>query len=183
MLIVVLAYLLNKAFDFARRGLKPVAKIIPDQLVSGATMETILAVVLIVLLCFLSGLFARTLWAQKITSELESAVLSKVPAYDYLKQAGSSMMGLGEMAEHPVVLARLGDAWRLGVQTDIVQGGLAAVFIPNSPNTFSGSVFFVASDRVQPLDVPLAAALHCLERCGVGGGSLLGNLSFAAVAR
>jgi uncharacterized membrane protein len=181
--IVVLAYLINKAFDFARRGLKPVAKVIPDQLVSGTTMETIMAVCLIVLLCFLAGLFARTLMAQKFTSKLESAMLSKVPAYDYLKQAGSSMMGLGEMAEHPVVLAQLGDAWRLGVQTDIVQGGLAAVFIPNSPNTFSGSVFFVARDRVQRLDVPLAGALHCLERCGVGGGSLLGNLSFAAAAR
>jgi uncharacterized membrane protein len=181
--IVVLAYLLNKALDFARRGLKPVAKMIPDQLISGTTMETIIAVVLIVLLCFLAGLFARTLLAQKIMSELESAVLSKVPAYDYLKQAGSSMMGLGEMAEHPVVLVRLGDAWRLGVQTDIVQGGLTAVFLPNSPNTFSGSVFFVACDRVQRLDLPLAGALHCLERCGVGGGSLLGNLSIAAVAQ
>jgi uncharacterized membrane protein len=181
--VVVLVYLLNKAFDLARRGLKPVAKIIPNRLVSGTTMEAIMAVGLIVLLCFLAGLFARTIAAQKITSELESAVLSNVPAYDYLKQAGSSMMGLGEMAEHPVVLAQLGDAWRLGVQTDIVQRGLAAVFIPNSPNTFSGSVFFVASNRVQRLDLPLAGALRCLERCGVGGGSLLGNLSIAAVAR
>jgi uncharacterized membrane protein len=178
--IVVLAYVLNKAFDFARRGLKPVARMIPDQLVSGAAMEAIMAVGLIVLLCFLAGLIARTLAAQKIMSELESAVLSKVPAYDYLKQAGSSMMGLGEMAEHPVVLAQLGGAWRLGVQTDIVQGGLVAVFIPNSPNTFSGSVFFVAPDKVKRLDVPLAKALNCLERCGVGGGSLIG---FAAVAR
>jgi uncharacterized membrane protein len=110
-------------------------------------------------------------------------MLSKVPAYDYLKQAGSSMMGLGEMAEHPVVLAQLGGSWRLGVQTDMAQGGLAAVFIPNSPNTFSGSVFFVARDSVQQLDVPLARALRCLERCGVGGGALLGDLSFPAVAR
>ena len=181
--VVVLPYLLNKAFDLARRGLKPVAKLIPDQLVSGTTAEAIMAIGLIVLLCLIAGLFARTLVAQKITTQLESAVLSKVPAYDHLKQAGLSMMGLGEIAEHPVVLAQLGDAWRLAVQTDIAEGGLAAVFIPNSPNTFSGSVFFVASDRVQRLDVPLAAALQCLERCGVGGGSLLGNLSFAAVAR
>jgi uncharacterized membrane protein len=181
--IVVLAYLLNKAFDFARRALKPVAKIIPDQLVSGAMMEAIMAIGLIVLLCFLAGLFARTLMAQKITSELESAPLSKVPAYDYLKQAGSSMMGLGEMAEHPVVLAQLGDAWRLGVQTDLVRGGLAAIFVPNSPNTFSGSVFFVASDKVQRLEVPLAGALRCLERCGVGAASLLGNLFLPPLAR
>ena len=181
--IVVLAYLLNKAFDFARRALKPVAKIIPDQLVSGAMMEAIMAIGLIVLLCFLAGLFARTLMAQKITSELESAPLSKVPAYDYLKQAGSIMMGLGEVVEHPVVLAQLGDAWRLGVQTDLVRGGLAAIFVPNSPNTFSGSVFFVASDKVQRLEVPLAGVLRCLERCGVGAASLLGNLFLPPLAR
>ena len=58
--IVVLVYLLNKAFDVTRRGLKPVAKLIPDQLVSGTTMEAIMAVGLIVLLCFLAGRFART---------------------------------------------------------------------------------------------------------------------------
>jgi uncharacterized membrane protein len=175
--IVVLAFLLNKAFEYARRGLKPVAKLIPDQLVSGATMEAVLAIGLIVLLCFLAGLFARTVLAQNIVSELESQVLSKVPAYGYLKQAGSSMMGLGEMAEHPVVLAQIEGAWRLGVQTDMAASGLAAVFIPNSPNTFSGSVFFVASDKVRPLDLPLASALNCLEQLGAKGGSFLSNLS------
>jgi hypothetical protein len=60
-----------------------------------------------VLFCFLAGLFARTLFAQKITSDLEAAVLSKVPAYDYLKQTGSSIMGLGEMAEHSGCVRRL----------------------------------------------------------------------------
>ena len=33
--IVVLVFILDKAFDFARRALKPVAAIIPDRLVSG----------------------------------------------------------------------------------------------------------------------------------------------------
>ena len=33
--IVVLVFILDKAFDFARRALKPVTAIIPDRLVSG----------------------------------------------------------------------------------------------------------------------------------------------------
>jgi uncharacterized membrane protein len=177
--IVVLAFLPNKAFEYARRGLKPVAKLIPDQLVSGATMETVMAIGLIVLLCFLAGLFARTALAQRIMSELEAAVLSNVPAYEYLKQAGSSMMGLGEMADHPVVLAQIEGAWRLGVQTSVAESGLTAVFIPNSPNTFSGSVFFVASDKVRRLNVPLRSALGCLEQLGAKGGSFLANLTLA----
>jgi uncharacterized membrane protein len=63
--IVVLVFILGKAFDFARRGLKPVTAIIPDSLVSGAPTEAILAIILIAILCFLAGLFAQTRPAQE----------------------------------------------------------------------------------------------------------------------
>jgi uncharacterized membrane protein len=175
--IVVLVFILDKAFDFARRALKPVTAIIPDRLVSGAPTEAILAIVLIALLCFLAGLFARTRPAQRIVSELESSVLSKVPAYEYLKQAGASVMGLGEMADHPVVFAQLGGAWRIAVQTGVAGDGLVAVFVPNSPNPMSGSVFLVAADSVRPASVPLAAAIACLRRCGAGSEVFLSELA------
>jgi uncharacterized membrane protein len=175
--IVVLAFILDKAFDLARRGLKPVTAIIPDKFVSGATTESIAAILLVAILCFLAGLFARTRPAQRLMAELESSVLSKVPAYEYLKQAGASAMGLGEMADHPVVLAQLGGAWRIGVQTDVVGGGLVAVFVPNSPNPMSGSVFLVAANSVRPASVPLATAIGCLRRCGAGSEAFLSELA------
>ena len=143
-------------------------------------MTAILTILLLALVCFLAGLFARTLLAQKIVSGLEATVLSKLPGYEYLKQAGTSVLGLGETAEHPVVLAHLGDAWRIGVQTDFVGDGYVAVFLPNSPNPMSGSVFLVAADRVRPANVPLATAIASLRRCGIGSGALLGELSAGA---
>ena len=151
--------------------------IIPDRFVSGATTEAIMAIVLIAILCFLAGLFARTRPAQRIIAELEFSVLSKVPAYEYLKQAGASVMGLGEMADHPVVLAQLGGPWRIGVQTDVVGGGWVAVFVPNSPNPMSGSVFLVAANSVRPASVPLATAMGCLRRCGAGSEVFLSELT------
>jgi uncharacterized membrane protein len=175
--IVVLAFILGKAFDLARRGLKPMTTIIPDRFVSGVTMEAILAIVLIAILCFLAGLFARTRPAQRIMAELESSVLSKVPAYEYLKQAGASVMGLGETADHPVVFAQLGGAWRIAVQTGVVGGGLVAIFVPNSPNPMSGSVFLVAADSVRPAKVPLATAIGCLRRCGAGSEAFLSEFT------
>ena len=48
------------------------------------------------------------------------------------------MLGVGETADYPVVLANLGGAWRIGVQTDVLGEHLVAVFIPNSPNALSG---------------------------------------------
>ena len=179
--LVVLLVVLGKALDLARRALKPLAALVPDRMASGATTGTVLAIVLIALLCFLAGLLAQTLLAQRIITQLESSVLSKVPAYEYLKQASASVLGFGEMAEHPVVLARLGGAWRLGIQTDVADGGLVAVFVPNSPNSFSGAVFFLTSDEVRPANVPLARAIGCLRRCGAGSKDLLGALSKRAL--
>ena len=148
--IVVLAFVLSKAFEFVSRGLKPVAALMPDRLASAPTATAILAILVLALLCFLAGLFAQTHLAQRFVRGLEGSVLSMLPGYEYLKQAGTSVLGFGETAEHPVVLAHLGDAWRIGVQTDRVGKDLVAVFLPNSPNPLSGSVFFVAADRVRP---------------------------------
>jgi hypothetical protein len=76
-----------------------------------------------------------------------------------MKQAGASVLGVGETADYPVVLANLGGAWRIGVRTDVLGENLVAVFIPNSPNALPGGVFLVAPDRVRPPGVSLAAAM------------------------
>jgi len=178
--IVVLGVVLSKAFDFVRRGLLPLTALIPQTLASGPTTTAALTVLLLGIMCFLAGLFAQTLLAQRIVSGLEGTVLSKLPGYEYLKQAGTSVLGLGETAEHPVVLAQLGDAWRIGVQTDSIGDGYVAVFLPNSPNPMSGSVFLIAADHVRPADVPLATAIASLRRCGIGSGALLSKLTLHA---
>jgi uncharacterized membrane protein len=179
--VVVLALVLNKAYDFARRGLQPVAKLIPDRLASGPTTNAILAILALALACFLAGILARTLWAKRLVSELEGSVLSKIPGYEYLKQAGTSVLGVSESAEHPVVLAWLGGAWRIGVQTES-GGGFVAVFIPNSPNPMSGSVFLLPADLIRPANVPLASVMACLRRCGTGSASLLAGLPAGPLA-
>ena len=178
--IVVLGIVLSKAYDFVRRGLLPLMALIPQKLASGPTMTAALTILLLGLMCFLAGLLAQTLLAQRIMSGLEATVLSKVPGYEYLKQAGTSVLGLSELAEHPVVLADFGGSWRIGVQTDSVVGGYVAVFIPNSPNPMSGSVFLIAADHVRLANVPLATTIASLRRCGIGSGALLSTLTLHA---
>jgi uncharacterized membrane protein len=178
--IVVLGFILTKAYDMARRGLQPLAALIPDSLASRTTVTAILAVLLLALVCFLAGLFARTVWAQRMVNGLEATVLSKVPGYEYMKEVGASVLGVGEMPDHPVVLAEFGGSWRIAVQTDIVGDNLVAVFVPNSPNPLSGGVFLVAADRVRPADVSLAAALGALRRCGAGSRAVWSGSSAGA---
>ena len=130
--IVVIWFILSKAYNLAGRVLLPLTALIPDSLSARTTITAVLEVLLIALACFLAGLFARTMRAQMIVRELEVSVLSEVPGYEYMKQAGASMLGVGETADYPVILANLGGAWRIGVQTDVLGENLVAVFVPNS---------------------------------------------------
>jgi uncharacterized membrane protein len=158
-------------------GSATLAALIPDNLASRTTMTAVLEVLLIALACFLAGLFARTVSAQRIVRELEMSVLSKVPGYEYMKHAGASMLGVDETAEYPVVLANLGGAWRIGVQTDELSENLVAVFVPNSPNPLFGGAFLIAADRLRPAGVSLAAAMGALRRCSAGSGTLFSELA------
>ena len=131
-----------------------------------------MAVLMLAVVCFLAGLLARTMLAQRAVEGMERAILSKLPGYEYLKEAGTSVLGLSESLEHPVVLADFGGSWRVGVQTD-AGDGFVTVFIPNAPNPMSGGLFLLAKDRVRVAEVPLADAIASLRRCGMGSGPLL----------
>ena len=170
--IVVLIVILAKAFDYAKKGLNAVLVHIPAASDLSGGAATALAIAVVALVCFLAGLVARTMAAQRVIDALESSVLSKIPAYDYLKQESASALGVAEIAEHPVVFVPMEGGWQLGVQTEALSGGLVSVFVPGAPDPHSGSVFFFSKDNVRPAGVKLAAGLNCLRRCGAGASAL-----------
>jgi hypothetical protein len=91
--IVVLGVVLSKAFDFLRRGLQPLTVLIPQTLAFGPTTTAALTVLLLGLMCFLAGLFAQTLLAQRIVSGLEGTVLSKLPRLRVFEAGGNERSG------------------------------------------------------------------------------------------
>jgi uncharacterized membrane protein len=166
--LVVLIVVINKAVHFAARAIRPLADRIPDSFGLGAAKAYIAAGLLLVLLCFVAGLLARSAIARKSVQALEGSFLSLLPGYDYLKQAGASALGATQTDAQPVVLARIGDSWRIGVKTETVGENWLAIFIPNSPNPNAGGVFIVERSKVRSSPTPLAAALATLRRCGAG---------------
>ena len=99
--IVVLIIILAKAFDYAKKGLDAVLVYIPAASDLSAGAATALSVAFVALVCFLAGLLARTVTAQRVIDALELSVLSKIPAYEYLKQESASALGVAEIANSP----------------------------------------------------------------------------------
>ena len=175
--IVVLIVILAKALEYVKKGLQAlVVHILAASELSAAT-ATALSVLLVAFVCFLAGLLARTMMGQKLVKALEDSVLSKVPAYEYLKQEGASALGVATMTEEPVVLVETDFGWQIGVQTEKARGGFVTVFLPGAPNPHSGGVYFVPAERIRPAEVKLVAALNCMRRCGLGAPALLNDFS------
>ena len=170
--IVVLIVILAKAFNYAKKGLDAVVVHVPALSDLGVGVATALAIALVALFCFLAGLVARTVAAQRVIDTLESSILSKIPAYDYLKQESASALGVAEIGEHPVVFVPMEGGWQLGVQTEALNNGLGSIFVRGAPDPHSGSVFFFPTDIVRPAGINLVTALTCLRRCGASASTL-----------
>ena len=98
---VALIIILGQAFEMAQKFMDPVAKLTPAHPVFGLEMRVLLAVGLLVLLCFLAGLFAQTTRAEKFVGRLERAILSKAPGYEYFKSEIESSLGDEEHVKYP----------------------------------------------------------------------------------
>jgi uncharacterized membrane protein len=170
--IIVLIVILAKAFAYAKKGVHAVVVHVPMVSDLRVSVATALSIAVIALVCLLAGLIAHTLIGQRLVSALESSVLSKIPAYEYLKQESASALGVAEIGELPVVFVPMEGGWQIGVQTETLSNGLVSIFVPGAPNPHSGSVFFFPTEVVRPAGIKLAAGLNCLRRCGAGASAL-----------
>ena len=171
--IVVLAIVINKALNLARIVIGPLAALIPVETVAGVAVAKLLAIAAIVFFCFVTGLFAKTSLAKKMVDWMETSLLSNLPGYSLIKGMGETMAGVGKENSHEPVLAYIEEAWQIAFLVERIDGGHVAVFVPGAPSPWSGSLFFLTEDRIRTLDIPLAAALNCVRRMGIGASELL----------
>ena len=83
--VVVLIAILEKALGVAKTVVVPLNDALFQGTVHHAYMGDLLALVLLLVLCFLAGLAAKTSFARKSVDALEKKLLAKVPTYDSMK--------------------------------------------------------------------------------------------------
>ncbi len=63
----------------------PMADWLPVDTIGGIALANLIAIVAIILVCFLAGLVARNAMASGLVKTLESKVLMKIPGYTIIK--------------------------------------------------------------------------------------------------
>ncbi|MGC1955723.1 MAG: DUF502 domain-containing protein [Gammaproteobacteria bacterium] len=166
--IIIFIAVIGKALELTNKLAAPLAERLPVDSVGDLAVVHLLALAILVLVCFVAGLAAKTAFAGRLVQSLEANVLDKIPAYAVLKSKTGSVLNPEDAADMRPVLARFDDSWQLAFEIERIEGGQIVVFLPGAPDPWSGSVCVVTEDRITPLDVTVRSAAELMKRLGKG---------------
>jgi uncharacterized membrane protein len=172
--LAVIGGLLGYVFNVVLVIYEPLEKHLPVDSATGTAVLFLIAVGILVMLCFLCGLAARRAIARKFSQTLEKHLVMVFPKYAIYKDILAGNIGGDVHAPSLVpVTIQFDDAIRIGFEAERTEGGLVIVYLPGSPDPWMGSVVLVEPCRVQPLDVDFGETYAICERLGRDSGQLL----------
>ena len=173
LLIVMPVYLavlllLKAAGSFA--GLvQPIAVLLPDWFPA----ERLLALVLVLLVCFLVGAAVQSAAGKRIGERIERSLFDRIPGYALLRSLTLQMAGKSEDTAWQPALAEIEEALALAFIIEELDDGRDTIFVPSVPTPLAGAVFVMSRERVHPLDVPFTQAIKSVSRWGLGSKDLV----------
>jgi uncharacterized membrane protein len=170
--VVLSVYIIGKALFVAKKLAAPVSEHLPLGTIVGVAAVDVIGLALIMLLCFLAGLLARSGRARAVVNEAENRFLWKIPVYGMVKGVTESISE-AETTSFKPVLARLDDAAQIAFEIERLPGGRVVVFMPGAPDAWSGAVMIMTEDRIDPLSISVVTAVQNLRARGRGTGALL----------
>lgn len=154
--------------------LKPIATKISVGLgLENSTLDYpyIIAIIIILLFCFLAGTVAKLGAGKWMVTWIEDHLLTLFPGYQLMKNTMQSNVGLESDKDFPVVFVPI-DGWMIAFQVDTLPDGDLVVFVPSAPNTWEGNVVIFEKDKVKPSNLTQKDATQIMRRLGVGSADL-----------
>jgi len=167
--IYLAALLLLKALKSLIDLVQPIAKVLPAWLPA----EPILALLLISILCFVTGVGIRTRMGQAIWEHIEKSLFQRIPGYALFRSLAQRMAGKSEETAWKPALAEIEEALVPAFIIEELDDGRLTVFVPSVPTPFAGAIYILGPDRVHPLNVPFTQAVKAISRWGSGSKDLV----------
>ena len=176
--LVVIGALLGYVYSFVLLVYEPLKEYLPVSSTLGLALLFVLAVVIVLLLCFFCGLAARRAIGRKFSQTIEKQLVMVFPKYAIYKDIVAGNIGGETLAPSlKPVTVRLEGMTRIGYEAGRTEPGLVIVFLPGSPDPWIGSVALLKPDRVEPLSVDFNETAAICERLGRDSEHLLASVS------
>ncbi|RZJ56249.1 MAG: DUF502 domain-containing protein [Flavobacterium sp.] len=173
--LVVLLIILEKGYGIIQKVTLPLVNNLPRLHVLGIALQELVGIILIILICFIAGFVARTPAAKKLILRIENGILSFVPGYSFMKNMNESIMGIESNKDLKVILVPTDAGLQFAFLIEEINENNFAVFIPDAPNPWSGSVVFVEKKDITEIGITQKQALACIRKLGYGSKELLKN--------
>ena len=167
--VYLASLLLLKAMKSLMGLVKPVVMFLPSWL----RAEQIVALLLVLIFCFLIGLAIRTRLGRVVWERIERTLFEKIPGYGLFRSLGHRLAGEDQDKAWKPALVEIEDALVPAFVIEELDDGRLTVFVPSVPTPLAGAVYILAPERVHPLDVPFTQAIKTVSRLGAGSKFLI----------
>lgn len=164
--VVLTLVILNKARVMILKLSAPLTRKMPD-IILGLDGSNLLAIVMIILFCFVAGLIFRSDAVRSRIEKWEDNFLSYMPGYTMIKSIASDIAGDSHDHNMKTVLVKGEEGWNLGFLVEKDEKH-CAVFLPEAPRHDSGEIKIVKSELVKIIEVPTNKAARSIQRYGRG---------------
>jgi len=183
LLIVVPVYLalllLLKAMQSLVGVVRPIAALLPDWMPA----EDLLALLLVLVVCFLVGVAVRTPIGRSARERIEKSLFQRIPGYAVFRGLAQQLAGESRESAWKPALVEIEDALVPGFIIEELDDGQYTVFVPSVPTPLAGAVYVLRRERVHPLDVPFTSAIQVISKWGSGSKALVAAMKAEHAAR
>ena len=174
--LAIIVYVAGDASQTLIEVTKPLTTGFPFHPLVNALLAALIAVLIIVAICFVAGFLLSTFWGRTAKNWIEKTVLERIPMYSTLRGLTQRFAGI-EDAGYPVVEADLfgSEGCVLGVLVDELPDGRQVVYVPSSPMVTIGQLHILAASRVTETDLSMAETIGCLSQMGLESRKLFGG--------
>jgi uncharacterized membrane protein len=164
LLLVVPLYLavllLLKAMGSLVRLVQPIALMLPRW----SHAENVLALLIVLFLCFLVGVAMRTVGGRLFRARIEGSLLVRIPGYILLRSLTRQLAGERQEKRVEAGAGRDRECSRACVHHRRIRRWALTIFVPSSPSPFTGAVYILGRERVHLLDASLAQTVQAVSR-------------------
>ena len=169
--IGVIGYIGYQAVLIMKMVADPMAQFIQVDSVGGVALANLIALAIVIGICFAAGLVARHTIAGGLVKKLDS-ILINVPGYSMIRGIKSNF-DIEETEKMRPVALQLGTAQRIGLEIQKLEDGRSMVYLPSSPSVWSGITQVLPADQISYLDIPVTKVVELTEKFGHGVEALL----------
>ena len=173
--VAILVFVFKWVFGVVARVIQPLTNLILIKSNLREIMADLLALVIIISVCFIIGVIVKTQIGRFIHTSLENSILKFAPGYSLIKETIMQFLGRKKTPFSSVALVQVfgNETMLTAFVTDEHSDGSYTVFVPTGPNPTSGNIYHLESRFVHQVDVPVEDAMRSIISCGAGSAMLI----------